>query len=194
MDNKLKQEILPYLESLISELEIPVIYVSHATDEVARLADNLVILRKGEILGSGPVQDMLTRLDLPLSHRNDAEALITATVGSSDLDFGLTSLNADGFQFSVPGSGLTPGTTVRLRIAAHDVSLTLEKQSDTSIQNIFPVTVLEMIEETESQSLIKVGLGDNSVLARVTKKSVQELDIAPGKEIFAQIKSVAVLS
>jgi molybdate transport system ATP-binding protein len=194
LDNKLKQEILPYLESLHRELEIPVIYVSHATDEVARLADNLVILRKGEILGSGPVQDMLTRLDLPLSHRNDAEALITATVGSSDLDFGLTSLNADGFQFSVPGSGLTPGTTVRLRIAAHDVSLTLEKQSDTSIQNIFPVTVLEMIEETESQSLIKVGLGDNSVLARVTKKSVQELDIAPGKEIFAQIKSVAVLS
>lgn len=194
LDNKLKLEILPYLETLHKELAIPVLYVSHATDEVARLADTLVVLRKGEVLGTGPIQDMLTRLDLPLSHRSDAEALLTATVKNTDQAYTLTHLDAGGFQFSVPGIDLQQGSIVRIRIAAHDVSLTLEKQSGTSIQNIFPATVLEMIDESEAQSLIKLSLGNNPVLARITKKSVQELDIAPGKEVFAQIKSVAVLS
>ena len=194
LDNKLKQEILPYLESLHRELEIPVIYVSHATDEVARLADNLVILRKGEILGSGPVQDMLTRLDLPLSHRNDAESLINASVKEIDEGFGLSRLESGGAIFSVSGTSLEPGTNVRLRIAAHDVSLTLEKQTGTSIQNIFPVTVQEIEAENASQCLIKVSLAGNPILSRITRKSIQELGIEPGKEMYAQIKTVAVLS
>jgi molybdate transport system ATP-binding protein len=194
LDNKLKQEILPYLESLVRELAIPVIYVSHATDEVARLADNLVILRNGEIIGSGQVQDMLTRLDLPLSHRNDAESLITASVKETDTEFGLSRLESSGTVFTVSGTSLEPGTNVRLRIAAHDVSLTLEKQTGTSIQNIFPVTVQEVEEENESQCLIKVSLAGNPILSRITKKSIQDLDIKPGKEMFAQIKTVAVLS
>ena len=194
LDNKLKQEILPYLESLHRELEIPVIYVSHATDEVARLADNLVILRKGEILGSGPVQDMLTRLDLPLSHRNDAESLINASVKEIDEEYGLSRLESSGTVFTVSGTSLESGTNVRLRIAAHDVSLTLEKQTGTSIQNIFPVTVQEIEEENESQCLIKVSLAGNPILSRITKKSIQELNIEPGKEMFAQIKTVAVLA
>ncbi|MDG2176950.1 MAG: molybdenum ABC transporter ATP-binding protein [Gammaproteobacteria bacterium] len=194
LDNKLKQEILPYLESLHRELEIPVIYVSHATDEVARLADHLVILRKGEILGSGTVQDMLTRLDLPLSHRNDAESLINASVKEVDEEYGLSRLESSGTVFTVSGTSLEPGTTVRLRIAAHDVSLTLEKQTGTSIQNIFPVTVQEIEAENESQCLIKVSLAGNPILSRITKKSIQVLGIEPGKEMFAQIKTVAVLS
>jgi molybdate transport system ATP-binding protein len=194
LDNRLKQEILPYLESLVKELAIPVIYVSHATDEVARLADNLVILRNGEIIGSGPVQDMLTRLDLPLSHRNDAESLINASVIEIDEQYGLSRLESSGMVFTVSGTSLEPGTSVRLRIAAHDVSLTLEKQTGTSIQNIFPVTVQEIEEENQSQCLVKVSLADNPILSRITKKSIQELNIEPGKKMFAQIKTVAVLS
>lgn len=194
LDHKLKQEILPYLESVHAELAMPVLYVSHATDEVARLADNLVILRKGEVLGSGPIQDMLTRLDLPLSHRRDAETLITATVSSEEPEFGLTYLRKDDACFTVAASGLASGSVVRLRIAAHDVSLTLEQQRGTSIQNIFPVEVVEVAEESASQVMVKVLLGREPVLARVTRKSARALGIAPGKKLFAQIKSVAVLA
>jgi len=194
LDNKLKLEILPYLETLHKELAIPVLYVSHATDEVARLADTLVVLRKGEILGVGPIQEMLTRLDLPLSYRSDAEALLSATVSNIDMEYALTSVEAEGYQFLVPGTNLQPGASVRLRIAAHDVSLTLEKQSGTSVQNIFPVTVLEIVEESPAQVLVKIRLGESFLLSRLTCKSVSDLGIVKNKPIYAQIKSVAVLS
>jgi len=194
LDHKLKQTILPFLENIYKELAIPVIYVSHATDEVARLADQLVILKKGEVLGNGPIQEMLTRLDLPLSHRSDAESLVNATVSSKDEAHALTHLNSSGHTFIVTGTDLEIGDTVRLRIAAHDVSLTLDHQSGTSIQNIFPVTVTEIQDENPSQVLVKLALDTSPILARITRKAVQELDIAPGKNLFAQIKSVAVLS
>jgi molybdate transport system ATP-binding protein len=194
LDNKRKQEILPYLESLHRELALPVVYVSHATDEVARLADELVILRNGEILGSGPIQDMLTRLDLPLAHRGDAETLLNAVVIGQDVEYGLSQVESNGQVFTVTSTSFEPGTPVRLRIAAHDVSLTLEKQAGTSIQNIFPVTITELSQESDSQVMVKAMLGGAPVLARVTRKSIAELGIKPGKKMFAQIKGVAVLA
>ena len=192
LDNKLKQEILPYLENLHRELGIPVIYVSHATDEVARLADHLVILRKGEILGHGPIRDMLTRLDLPLAHRRDAESLIEASVTGNDPEYGLTTLSAQGYAFVVTGAALSPGTQVRLRIAAHDVSVALAKQSGTSIQNIVPVTVAQVLEENAAQVLVKLQLGTDPLLARITRKSARDLGLVPGLQVFAQIKGIAV--
>ncbi|MDG1852288.1 MAG: TOBE domain-containing protein [Gammaproteobacteria bacterium] len=168
--------------------------MSHATDEVARLADTLVILKAGKILGSGPIQDMLTRLDLPLSHRHDAETLIHSTVINTDHEFGLTSMTCGDLVFTVPGNSLAPGTNTRLRIAAHDVSLTLEKQTGTSIQNIFPATVVELQTENHAQIMVKLQLEDIPLLARLTRKSVEELAIKPGIQVYAQIKSVAVLA
>jgi len=194
LDHKRKLEILPYLETLHRELALPVLYVSHATDEVARLADELVILRNGSILGSGPIQQMLTRLDLPLAHRGDAETLIQARVTNLDSEFGLAHLQAGDHKFIVTSAGLKAGDDVRLRISAHDVSLTLEQQRGTSIQNIFPVTVVETAPEGDAQVMVKVMLGNNPLLARVTRKSVNELDIAAGKQFFAQIKGIAVLA
>lgn len=194
LDHKRKLEILPYLENLHRELALPVLYVSHATDEVARLADELVILRNGSILGSGPIQQMLTRLDLPLSHRGDAETLVRARVARLDGDFGLAHLQAGDHEFIVTSGVLKVGDDVRLRISAHDVSLTLEQQRGTSIQNIFPVTVAEAAPEGDAQFMVKVMLGDNPLLARVTRKSVNELGIAAGKKLYAQVKGVAVLA
>ncbi len=194
LDNKLKLTILPYLEKLQRTLEIPIIYVSHSTDEVARLAEQLVILKNGEVLGHGRIEDMLTRLDLPLSHRGDAEALLSATVIDTDTDFGLTRLDVDGNVVTVTSTNLTENHLVKLRIAAHDVSLTLDKQSGTSIQNILPVTVTQIEEENSAQALVKLSLGNHPLLARITRRAVQDLDITPGKNLYAQIKSVAVLS
>ncbi|MEJ2308734.1 MAG: molybdenum ABC transporter ATP-binding protein [Gammaproteobacteria bacterium] len=194
LDEARKQEILPWLESLRDELDIPVIHVSHSRDEVARLADHLVLLDAGRVSASGPVREMLTRLDLPLAHGGDAEALIEATVAGHDEEYGLTWLDFPGGRVSVIHKALAPGSRVRLRLLARDVSLTLEPQSGTSILNIFPARVEEIVSEGTAQMVVRLLVGETPILARVTRKSSDLLQLEPGKLVYAQAKSVAVLS
>ncbi len=194
LDQKSKQEILPYIESLHQELDIPVIYVSHSTDEVARIADYLVLLDRGSVKAAGAISDMLTRLDLPLAHGGDAEALIKATVSGHDDDYHLTYLDSQGGSFAVIHKKLPVGNAVRLRIAARDVSLTLDHQSDTSIQNIFPATVQEVVPKGDAQVTVSLKVGDVYMLACITRKSASVLDLKPGKSVYAQVKSVSLLS
>ena len=189
-----KREILPCIESLHHELDIPVIYVSHSSGEVARLADHLVLLEAGRVVAAGAIEDMLTRLDLPLAHDSDAEALIAATVAGHDDEYELTYLDFSGGRFTVTRKDLTVGSNVRLRVAARDVSLTLERQSGTSILNIFPATVEEITREGSAQVTVRLLLGSIPMLARVTRKSASVLDLKPGKLVYAQTKSVALLS
>lgn len=194
LDAQSRTEILPYLERLHRDLEIPVLYVSHSADEVARLADHLVLLEKGRIVASGPIVEMLTRFDLPMSRGVDAEAIVEAEVIGHDEVFHLTQLSFPGGQFRVTREELDIGTTVRLRVLARDVSLTLEKQTDTSILNIFPVTVMELAEEGQAQVMVKLSAGGTIILSRVTRKSSRTLDLEIGKQVFAQIKTVALLA
>jgi len=194
LDVPRKQEILPYIESLNRELNIPVIYVSHSPDEVARLADQLVLLDAGRVRATGAIGDMLTRLDLPLVHGSDAEALIEATVAGHDERYALTYLDFPGGRFTVPRKPLPLGSAVRLRVTARDVSLTLERQTGTSILNIFPATVDGLRPEGESQVTVRLSVGGVPMLARVTRKSAAVLDLQPGKPLYAQAKSVAVLA
>jgi len=183
-----------YLESLHDELDIPVIYVSHSPDEVARLADHLVLLEAGRIRAAGPIGEMLTRLDLPLAYGNDAEALIQAVVAGHDDAYDLTLLDFSGGRFTVTRHDLPVGHAVRVRVTARDVSLTLEHQSGTSILNIFPVTIEEITPAGNAQMMVKLICGDVPMLARVTRKSASVLDLKPGKLLYAQAKSVALLS
>jgi molybdate transport system ATP-binding protein len=194
LDLNRKQEILPYIETLHKELDIPVIYVSHSPDEVARLADHLVLLEAGRVRASGAISDMLTRLDLPLAHGSDAEALIEATVAGHDENYHLTHLDSAGGRFTVIRKELPVGSAVRLRVAARDVSLTLEPQSGTSILNIFPATVDELIPDGKAQMAVRLMVGGVPMLSRVTRKSASVLDLKPGKLVYAQAKSVALLS
>ncbi len=194
LDQARKQEILPYLESLHDELDIPVIYVSHSPDEVARLADHLVLLEDGHVRDSGPIGEMLTRLDLPLAYGNDAEALIEAVVAEHDDEYDLTLLDFSGGRFTVTHHDLPVGHPVRVRVTARDVSLTLEHQSGTSILNIFPATIEEITPAGNAQMMVKLICGDVPMLARVTRKSASVLDLKPGKLVYAQAKSVALLS
>ncbi len=194
LDQASKQEILPYLESLHSELEIPVIYVSHTLEEVARLADHLIELEAGRVVATGAIDEMLTRLDLPLAHGSDAAAIIEAVVAGHDEEYHLTHLDFGGGRLSVPRSALKVGDNVRVRIAAHDVSLTLEHQSSTSILNIFAATVDEIIAEGDAQVMVRLLAGDVPVLSRITRKSAAELDLKSGKAVYAQVKSVVLLT
>jgi molybdate transport system ATP-binding protein len=194
LDLNRKQEILPYIESLHKDLDIPVIYVSHSPDEVAHLADHLVLLEAGRVRASGAISNMLTRLDLPLAHGSDAEALVEATVAGHDEAYHLTYLDSAGGRFTVMRKALPVGSAVRLRVAARDVSLTLEPQSGTSILNIFPATIDELIPEGGAQVTVRLMVGGMPMLARVTRKSASLLDLKAGKPVYAQAKSVALLS
>jgi len=189
-----RQEILPWLESLHRELDIPVIHVSHAPEEVARLADHLVLMRAGRVVATGDMHDLFTRLDLPLALEADATSVIEATVSGHDEEYRLTRLEFAGGQLIMSRQAIAVGSPVRLRLAARDVSLTLQRQSGTSILNILPVTVDEISLDDEAQVTVRVLAGGIPLLARITRKSALELGLQPGIEVFAQIKGIALLN
>jgi molybdate transport system ATP-binding protein len=194
VDVERRQEILPWLEALHRELEIPVIHVSHAPEEVARLADHLVLMRSGRVVATGDMHELFTRLDLPLALDADATSVIEATVSGHDEEYRLTRLDFAGGQFTMSRQPIAVGSPVRLRLAARDVSLTLTRQSGTSILNILPVTVDEISLDDEAQVTVRVLAGGVPILARITRKSALELGLQPGKEVFAQAKGIALLN
>jgi molybdate transport system ATP-binding protein len=194
LGDKHKKEILPFLELLHRELEIPMIYVSHSIDEVAQLADHLILLDEGRVVGHGEISEMLTRLDLSLSRGERAASIIEATVSSHDEDYNLTVIDFSGGRFFVPRKQLSIGCEVRLRIEARDVSLTTLRQDETSILNILPAIVDEIVDEGDAQVIVRLRVGDDLLLSCITKKSADLLKLQIGKEIYAQIKSVALLS
>jgi molybdate transport system ATP-binding protein len=194
LDIHRKQEIIPYLESLHRELEIPVIYVSHQPEEVSRLADHLVLLESGRVMASGDVHEVFTRLDLPLLGGNEAAAIIEAVVARQDEHYQLTHVEFSGGQIAMARIEAAIGSPVRLRLAARDVSVTLAHQSGTSILNILPATVEALRPDGEALILVRLLAGKVPVLARITRKSADELNLMPGKPVFMQIKSIALLT
>lgn len=192
LDAKSKAEILPYLECLHEDLAIPVIYVSHSQDEVARLADYLLLMENGRIIASGPLDAMLTRTDLPLVHGNDASSIIEAEVISHDREYHLTNLKFSGGIFSISHKELPVGQKVRLKILVRDVSITTEKQVNTSILNIFPAVIEEIAYEEPAQAIIRLNMGGIFILSRIMQKSAQLLNLKQGSNVFAQVKSVAI--
>ena len=194
LDRPARQDILPYLESLLSNAGIPVVYVSHDLDEVARLADHMLIMNNGRITAQGPLADILADLDGELAHGDGAEVVWPAEVLGHDDDWQLTDLSSAAGLIRVPRQERTRGAAVRLLIHARDVSLTLAPQAETSILNILEARVMALAEDGPGQAMVRLDLGDLPLLARVTRKSAAELDLKAGATVFAQIKSVALLS
>ena len=192
LDANARAEILPYLESLHRELDLPILYVSHALDEVARLADHLLLIDAGRITYQGPLVDGLTRLDLPLAHRDMAGTVIDTTVVAHDPQFQLTRVAHRDLLLELPGVFGAPGQPLRVRVAARDVSLTLAKPSQTSILNLLPARIIELTDDAPGQVLVRLALADTVLLARITRKSAHALNLQPGMAVVAQVKSVAV--
>jgi molybdate transport system ATP-binding protein len=193
LDAKRKAEIFPFLETLNRALALPILYVSHAIDEVARLADHLVLLEAGQVVATGDTAGLMTRLDLPLAHSDGAGAIITATVVSHDSKFHLTLARFNGGELFIPQQKLTVGQTVRVRVQARDVSLTLGKQTGTSIQNILPVRIAALSPDSPGQVMVQLDAAGTLVLARVTARSAHTLGLEVGQSLFAQVKGVATL-
>jgi molybdate transport system ATP-binding protein len=194
LDHARKQEFLPWLERLREELEIPVIYVSHAADEVARLADHLVVMAAGRAVAQGPLADTLARVDLPIRLGEDAGAVFAATVAERDAEWHLARVEFDGGELWVRDSGVPVGRRVRVRILARDVSIANSRHDDVSILNLLPaVVVAHAGEDHPSAVLLQLRIGATTLLARLTRRSAQCLDLAPGREVWVQIKAVALI-
>ncbi|BBP65568.1 MULTISPECIES: molybdenum ABC transporter ATP-binding protein [Pseudomonas] len=197
LDTRRKNEILPYLQRLHDELDIPVLYVSHSQDEVARLADHIVLLEAGRALASGPIGETLARLDLPLALGDDAGVMIQGKVSGYDPAYQLLTLNLPDSQLNirVTHTPLGLGQPLRFKVQARDVSLSLANDAQTSILNRLPVTVVsELAADNAAHVLIRVEAGGTPLLARITRYSRDQLKLHPGQALWAQIKAVAVLA
>ena len=193
LDDNFKQEIMPYIHRLSQELKIPILYVTHSFEEICRLADHLVLLENGRVKASGEINEILTRLDLPLSSRLDASSIIFGVPKSFDERYHLTSVSFNKNLLIVPGKMPEhSGNSVRLRILARDVSLTVEPQTQTSIMNILPSIIDELVDVSPSQKVVKLKAGDATFTARITRKSAVELGLKSGMRIWSQIKGVAL--
>jgi molybdate transport system ATP-binding protein len=194
LDTARKTELLPYLERLHRELDIPMLYVSHAPDEVARLAQHLVVLQAGRVVASGPTATLLSQLDLPLAQGDTAAALVEATVVHHDAQDQLaTARFTGGLLHFVSDAPRGVGAPVRLRIQARDVSLALSPSSDTSILNTLQAQVTSLRDDGPGLVMVALNMRGTRLLARITRRSAKHLELATGQVLFAQVKGVAVL-
>jgi molybdate transport system ATP-binding protein len=194
LDGGRRREILPFLARLRDELSIPMLYVSHARDEHARLADQFLLLEQGAVLALDEIHAAFARTDLPLAQDPDAGALMDAVATHADPEYGLMYVQFAGGKLQVAAENLRVGQKLRLLIAARDVSLTLQAQHGTSILNTFPVRIEQMLVLNSAQMLVRIRTAENvPLLARITRKSAHDLQLYEGQSVYAQIKSVALL-
>jgi len=199
LDAARKAEVLPYLDRLHAELSIPVVYVSHAIEEVARLAHHLVLMEGGRVTAAGPVADVMARLDLPTARGEGAGVVLDAVVAERDARWQLARLQvgtgeAGDFSVWARDHGLPPGRAVRVRLLARDISLTRTRQSGTSIGNQLEGTVEQIADdEHPSLALVRVRVGASPVVARLTRRSAHALALTPGMPVWAQVKTVALM-
>lgn len=192
LDGPRRSEILPFIEELRGRLDISIVYVSHNMDEIIRLADQLIIMADGVVVAQGPVEEITARLDLrDLTGRWDAGAVLTTHVAAHDQDDALTRLAFPGGDLWLPQLNLAVGTALRIRVRARDVSLALTPPQGISVLNIFAGTVIEVGDDDGPQIDVLVDIG-SPLWARITRRSQRELDIVPGRKVFALIKAMAV--
>jgi len=193
LDARRKAEILPYLQALPTRFAIPTVYVSHSVDEVALLADRMLVLNQGRIAASGPTTEILERLDLQaLTGRYEAGVVVTARVVDQDPEFQLVRLTFGGETLTMPSlSGVGPGDEVRVRILARDVALATVAPANLSIRNVLHASIAEIVAMPESAfAELLLEVGDAHVRSRVTRAAVAELGLASGMNVYALIKSV----
>jgi molybdate transport system ATP-binding protein len=194
LDQARREDILPWLERLREQLHLPMLYVTHSADEVARLADTLVLLERGRVRQAGPVAQVLAQLDTPVTLGDDVGALLQGQMVARDAQWHLAQVAFEGGTLWLRDSQHALGTPVRLRILARDVSITLEMPQHTSIQNLLPCVIDALQPDAHpSQTLVRLRCGAALVLARITARSVAALQLRVGQRVWAQVKAVALV-
>ncbi|MBD0866161.1 MAG: molybdenum ABC transporter ATP-binding protein [Rhodobacteraceae bacterium] len=192
LDTQRKAEILPYLDQLRGATDLPVLYVSHALSEVARLATTLVLIEQGRVIASGPVERLLSEPGL-VRHLGlrEAGAILTAKVTEHHAD-GLTELAVSGGQVFVPTMSTPIGARTQVRVLAQDVVLSRNKPEHLSALNILPATITGLRDGSGPGVIVQLSCGGDMMLARVTRRSACALGLAPGVSVFAVIKAVSI--
>ncbi len=194
LDAQRKRELLPFLDRLHQSLALPMVYVTHSLAEVTRLADHVLLMHAGRITGSGPALQLLSQLEGPLAHDEDAGVVLPCTVGERDARWHLARMDFDGGSLVVRDSGHAVGSALRVRVPARDVSLALAEPQDSSIVNTLRGEVRALVADVHpAAALALVQVGGVSVIARLTHQSADRLRLAPGVPVWVQIKSVALL-
>ncbi len=194
LDLKRKQEILPYLERLHDELEIPILYVTHSPDEAARLADYIVVMEDGKAVVQGTLVETLARIDLPFQFGEDAGIVLHGAVAERDSEWHLVRVDFDGGGLWTRDTGLAKGRRVRVRVLARDVSISTQPQQNTSIQNILPGEVDTIADDArKGLALVRVRVGSAFMLASMTSRAVAALGLKAGLNVWVQVKSVALM-
>ena len=191
LDAARKAEILPYLERLVHETKVPMLYVSHSLDEVAQLAARMAVLNEGKVIAEGSVFEVTARLDLMAGKALLPGAVLEAVVAGHDAAHGLSELRLGEEILVVPKIASPAGEAVRIRIDAADVMLALTRPESISANNILPATVAA-IREDEVHADVQLRIGEAHLLARITRRSLERLGLSPGMKVFAVVKSVTV--
>jgi len=197
LDQHRKQEILPYLARLHDELDIPVIYVSHAPEEVARLADHLVLLDDGRAVASGSIVDTLARLDLAVARGDDASVVIPGIVAGYESAYELLTVELPGTAVTmrVVHAPMRLGEAIRVVVKARDVSLSLQVPELGSILNVLPATVVDIARaHASSHVMVRLDVAGTPLLSRITRFSSDRLGLAAGMQVWAQVKAVSLLT
>jgi molybdate transport system ATP-binding protein len=192
LDAARKAEVLPFIMRLGREFAIPILYVSHALDEILNLATRMVMIQEGRVLADGDLDDLLSRSDLqPHFGRTETESVISTVVDDPQDAFGLTRLRFGDRILKVLRIEAAKGEPVRVRIPARHVAIALEPPGQTSFQNIFPGEIREILDHGGPFVDVRLNIG-RSLWARITRQSLLELNLRPGQPVFALIKSVAL--
>ena len=191
LDAARRAEVLPFLARLRDAAAVPILYVTHALDEVDALADTLVLMEGGRVVAAGPVEDLAARTDLPLAARRDAGVLLPCAVEGHDADAGLTRIAFAGGVLRVPLRAEAPGTALRLRLRARDVSVATEAPRGLSIQNVLPATLAGIAPASPHEAFLRLAIGPTTLLARVTRDALARLGLREGMAVWALVKGVA---
>lgn len=194
LDAARKAEVMPFIMRLGREFAIPILYVSHALDEILHLAVRMVMIQEGRVLAEGDPEDLLSRSDLQ-SHlgRSETESVISTVVDAPEDAFGLTRLRFGDRILKVLHIQAAKGDSVRVRIPARQVAIALTPPGQTSFQNVFPGKIREICDHGDPFVDVRLDIG-RSLWARITRQSLSELNLKPGQPVFALVKSVAVAS
>jgi molybdate transport system ATP-binding protein len=188
-----KREIVPLLERLPEVFGVPVLYVTHNVDEVARLASSMLLLKAGRIVASGRVEDVLERLDLDdLTGGRDTGAVLHVRVEAGRR--GAAALRLTEQRLHVPVARAAPGLPLRIRIHARDVALATERPRGLSIRNVLEARILRIDADEPINVDVLLEVDGQHLRSRITRDALEELALAPGQSVFALIKSVALES
>jgi len=194
LDNARKQDVLPYLSALQTMFNLPVLYVSHSTDEVCRLADHVIVLHKGKVVIQGSINEVFASAQLPHVYQQETSTIIQAKVVEKNERWHLLKAEFDGNSLWLQDHNQAVGKTVRLRIIASDVSLSLKDEKESTILNRLEGRISGIqIDNKGATALVTIDLMNTEIVAQVTRKSVDDLFLMVGMKIWAQIKSVAIL-